>query len=165
MLRPSRKVVVSGLAVILVLDVSSAFIHPFGAVKHQNSPRPLLSGSSITPEALRIITRSCQNCHSEKTEWPWYSYVAPTSWLLERDVSRARSRMNLSHWDEYPSQRRFVLLKEIPVMVGRRRMPPSRYLLMHPNAKLSDTEVKEITRWARAEGQRYAPRQTPTAGE
>ena len=67
-----------------------ALIHPFGRVKKENSARPLLQGVSIDATTRSIIGRSCRNCHSEATEWRWYSYIAPVSWLIERDVSRAR---------------------------------------------------------------------------
>jgi Haem-binding domain len=58
-----------------VLAVVSAFLHPFGP--KINSARPLLSGADVDPALVRILEKSCQNCHSKRTEWPWYSYVAP----------------------------------------------------------------------------------------
>ncbi|MBV8843376.1 MAG: heme-binding domain-containing protein [Bryobacterales bacterium] len=150
MMRPSRKVIISTFTVILLILLSS-FVHPFGPVKHQNPARPLLSTSSINPEAKAVILRACRNCHSEKTEWPWYSFVAPVSWLLESDVSRARGHMNFSHWEEYTTDQRFALLNQILAVVSARAMPPARYRLLHPEASLSDTDADRIIRWARAE--------------
>ena len=154
-------VVVSGLVMSLVL--CSTLIHPFGPVKQQNSGRPLLAGVFMSADVRNIISTSCRNCHSEMTEWPWYSYLAPVSWLIESDVSRARTHVNFSHWEEYSREQRFSFLDEIGEMVSSQSMPPSRYLLLHPEAKLSDADVEVLTHWARTEskGLRSALRQAP----
>src|ERR1700757_4452183 len=83
-----------------VLAVASALVHPFG--RTSNSVEPLLVGADVDPALVRVLEKSCQNCHSERTQWPWYSYVAPLSWLIERDVHNGRSHMNLSDWAAYP---------------------------------------------------------------
>jgi hypothetical protein len=59
---------------------------------------PFLAGSEIDPETMGIVERACQNCHSERTQWPWYSRVPPVSLLVHRDVARARGRLNLTRW-------------------------------------------------------------------
>jgi hypothetical protein len=100
------------------------------------------------------MERSCQNCHSEKTDWPWYSYVAPVSWLVESDVHRARSHMNLSGWDQYSLEGKQDHLAELAAAVRSRQMPPPRYTLMHRNAKLSQLELERIYQWARGERRR-----------
>jgi hypothetical protein len=84
-----------------VLAVSSVLVHPFGAIKTQRSNKPLLLDSTFDPQVVTTLEKSCQNCHSEKTEWPWYSYVAPISWMIENDVQHGRSHMNLSCWNGY----------------------------------------------------------------
>ena len=76
--------VLIGGAGLLVL--ASVFVHPFGAVKARTTNAPLLAGAPVDPSVVRIMERSCQSCHSERTDWPWYSYVAPMSWLIEKDV-------------------------------------------------------------------------------
>src|SRR6266852_9179455 len=81
--------------------IASLFLHPYGSVKAAESIKPLLAGAGVDPIVFAVVERSCQNCHSEKTEWPWYSYVAPVSWLMEKDVHDARSHMNLTLWNEY----------------------------------------------------------------
>jgi Haem-binding domain len=134
---------------------ASAVIHPFGAVKSANSSsNALLSGTPISGEPLRVFERSCQNCHSDKTSWPWYSYVAPMSLMIESDVSEARGRMNLSHWNEYSIDDQQSLLASIAAAVRSRQMPPSRYVLLHPDAKLSPEERELIYNWARGERRR-----------
>jgi hypothetical protein len=136
------------------LVVLASVVHPFGPVKARSSNTPLLAGAPLDPSITRLVERSCQNCHSERTDWPWYSYVAPMSWLIENDVRRGRSHMNLSHWDEYTFEKQQEILTELSAMVRSRQMPPARYLQLHPSAKLSDAEIDQIYQWARGERRR-----------
>ena len=142
------------LAGVIAVGVSSLLIHPFGDLKAHRSLGPLLAGADVNPAITQIMERSCQNCHSEKTAWPWYSYVAPVSWLIEKDVHDARSHMNLSRWSEYSSEKKQELLTRLAAAVRSRQMPPPRYTLMHPNEKLSTTDLEQIYQWARGERRR-----------
>ena len=144
-------IAVSGIALIAI---SSQLVHPFGAIKAQRSDKPLLLDSSFDPQVVRTIEKSCQNCHSERTEWPWYSYVAPMSWMIENEVQRGRSHMNLSHWNGYGPETRQEILSKMAILVRNRAMPPPRYLLLHPDAKLSDAEAAYLYQWARIERKR-----------
>jgi hypothetical protein len=133
---------------------ASLFLHPYGAVKDAKSPTPLLAGADVNPTVFAIVERSCRNCHSEKTEWPWYSYIAPISWLVESDVAIARSQMNLSRWSEYTTEKRQELLGRIAAAVRSRQMPPARYTFIHPSTRLSPVERDQLYQWARAERSR-----------
>ena len=137
-----------------LVAVPSAFIHPFGAMKAQRSDRPLLLDASFDPEVVRILERSCEDCHSEKTAWPPYSYVPPMSWMIESDVARARGHMNLSRWNGYPPERQQEILSQMSSLVRNRVMPLPRYLLLHPEARLSDAEVDYLYQWAKSERKR-----------
>ena len=150
-----RTSLVAGVvAGVIVLGLASLLVHPFGAVKAYTSANPLLAGAVVDSETVQIMERSCQNCHSEKTDWPWYSYVAPMSWLVESDVHRARSHMNLSGWDRYSLEEKQDHLAELAAAVRSRQMPPPRYTLMHRSAKLSQPELDRIYQWARGERRR-----------
>lgn len=98
---------------------------------------------SVPPEVGAILRRSCSDCHSLETRWPWYAHVAPVSWLIESDVKNARSHMNLSNWPVHPD----IEKAGIGDMVLNRMMPPKRYLLLHPDAKLSDADRNTILHW------------------
>jgi hypothetical protein len=137
-----------------VIVFASVLVHPNGAVKATKSANPLLAGSDIDPINLGVIERSCQNCHSEKTEWPWYSHIAPMSWLVEKDVIQAREHMNLSHWDQYSVRQKQEILARVGAVIRSRHMPPGRYTMIHPDAKLSDAERERIYDWAHAERRR-----------
>jgi hypothetical protein len=138
-----------------VVVLASVLIHPNGPIKTTTSRTPLFAGADIDPAVLGLFERSCQNCHSENTEWPWYSYIAPLSWLVEGDVSEARSHMNLSHWDDaYPAQKKQEILARIGAVVRSSEMPPARYTVIHTKAKLSSLEREQIYGWAHAERRR-----------
>jgi hypothetical protein len=144
------------LASAVVLGVALSFIHPAGRVKGQASTEPLLAGAEADGRIMKILERSCQNCHSERTEWPWYSYVAPLSWLVEADVHNGRSHMNLSRWRDYSPDRQRDILTRLGVEVRTRQMPLSRYLRIHQDAALSDEEIKQLYVWAHRERSRLA---------
>ncbi|MCU1233029.1 MAG: cytochrome [Candidatus Solibacter sp.] len=137
-----------------LLTIASAIVHPYGAVKGTRSLAPLLTGAEANSDVARIFERSCENCHSDRTEWPWYSYVAPLSWMIENDVHRGRSHMNLSHWDAYTEEQKVELLTKIGVEVRNRRMPLPKYLQLHPQARLSNDDLARINVWVQSERRR-----------
>jgi hypothetical protein len=145
--------------VAVAIGVGGGAVHPFGRVKGDAGTAPL-NGAAIDPATLSIIERSCGNCHSERVKWPWYSYVAPTSWMVENDVSRARARMNLSRWADYTSQEQETLLGAMGAAVRTGEMPPQRYRSIHPEAELSGVERNRLYEWSRAERRRI--RQLPS---
>jgi hypothetical protein len=142
------------LGMVSVVVLASVLIHPSGPVKAAASAMPVLAGADIDPAVLEVLERSCQNCHSEKTEWPWYGYVAPMSWLVESDVGQARSHMNLSRWEDYTIEQKQSILAQVGAVVRSGQMPPARYTVIHTNAKLSPVEREQIYGWAHAERRR-----------
>ena len=148
-------------AVAAIVAVGGSLLHPFGATGTAGSNQTILSGAQIDPDTLAILQRACQNCHSQQTVWPWYSHVAPISWLVARDVQQARLHMNLSRWQDYSGEDRIRLLSAIGSAVRNREMPVQRYLLLHPEARLTDVEQQQIYRWSRTERNRLRVPLTP----
>ena len=112
---------------------------------------PLLEGAEVPGEVRSLIDRSCRDCHSDRTRYPWYSYVAPVSILVGRDVKAGRARLNFSHWDEYTLTRRLRFLSDIANQVEEREMPLSLYTAIHRDARLSDEQIQAVFRWTQAE--------------
>jgi cytochrome c len=139
----------------VILPIPLSFTHPFGDPRKVTAPPGhLLAGAQI-PEPLReLVERKCGNCHSEAVEWPFYSRVAPVSWLVERDVSEARARMNLSRWDAYSNQDKADLLSRLAAKVRSGEMPPARYTAIHRDSKLLSKEQDALYDWAKAERRR-----------
>jgi hypothetical protein len=132
----------------LVLLAASLWTAP---VRSASAGAPLLAGAGLPPEIRTILERSCQDCHSERTRYPWYSYVAPVSLIIGRDVKAGRARLNFSRWSEYSLTRRLRFLSEMANQIEQREMPLSIYTLMHRDARLSDSEVQAVFRWTQTE--------------
>lgn len=86
-----------------------------------------------------LAVRACYNCHSNRTEWPWYAAIAPASWLVQRDVEAGRRRLNFSEWD-----RPQPVARETERVVREGAMPPRRYVVSHADARLSAAERQEL---------------------
>jgi hypothetical protein len=148
---------------VVVATLTAFFIHPFGGVKNGNSTKPIFYGAQIEIPVLNIARRSCQNCHSEQTAWPWYSYIPPVSWMVEKDVREGRDHFNMSRWDEYSEEKRVEILSKISVMIRNKQMPLPRYTWLHPNAKMSDADISVIDHWSHAERRRLRAEMAPQA--
>jgi cytochrome c551/c552 len=92
-----------------------------------------------SPQTRESFHRACFDCHSNETVWPWYSNVAPVSWLLARDVNGGRSHLNFTAWD-HPQRH----AKNVAEQVKEGEMPPWFYLPMHPAARLIDAEKQAL---------------------
>jgi hypothetical protein len=108
------------------------------------------------PAVLSRLERSCFDCHSNQTRWPWYSNITPVNYLIVGDVEEARRHMNFSEWGAMKTIKIQSLLDRISDEVSGKDMPLKRYLLLHPDAKLSDADVKMICDWTDAEQDRIA---------
>ena len=91
------------------------------------------------PETRALAVRACFDCHSNETRWPWYSHVAPASWLVQRDVNQGRQALNFSEW-----QRTYKEAGESAETVSEGEMPLQTYVLMHPSARLSLAERRAL---------------------
>jgi hypothetical protein len=131
--------------------VCSVAVHPFGSVKQSDGGRMNVDDLAMPLEVKTLLQRSCKDCHSNQTIWPWYSYVAPGSWLVETDVRRGRDHMNLSNWPQYSFKQKEKLLADIASVVKNHEMPLPQYTLIHPGAKLSDADADILYQWARLE--------------
>ena len=98
-----------------------------------------------SPQTQALVQRACFDCHSNQTTWPRYSYVAPASWLITRDVISGRRHLNFDDWQSsLARQDRFPLDQQIQREVSRGEMPPSYFTLLHPNAALTDAEKQQL---------------------
>lgn len=118
-------------------------------------PAAVYTAHLSVPENVRtIITRACYDCHSNETKWPWYSNVAPVSWLVAADVVDGRKHLNFSEWGTLKPGRVIKKLSEIEGEVTDNSMPLPKYLKLHPEAVLTDADKDVLTKWAIEEGRR-----------
>lgn len=117
----------------------------FVPVSRSNPP---VTSEIQTPENIKTILKtSCYDCHSNETSWPWYSRVAPMSWLVVNDVNEAREEMNFSTWGEYSQKKISKKLEEIWEEVDKGNMPLWQYVILHPESRLTDQDKIEIHNW------------------
>jgi hypothetical protein len=123
-----RKLLLAGVVVFALLQlVPYGWSHPNPPVT-QDAPWP-------SEQARQLATAACYDCHSNESEWPVYSYVAPMSWLVRNDVENGRDKLNFSTWDRDASE-----AKDAAETVQDGSMPPRQYALVHPDARLSAAE-------------------------
>jgi len=97
-----------------------------------------------------VLERACYDCHSNRTRWPWYSHVAPMSWLVARDVRKGRKELNFSDWPNFDFEAQDHLMADIAKQVDRGTMPLAAYVVLHPEAQITPAERQRIVSWARA---------------
>ena len=136
----------SGLAV-LVIGLGIQLIQPERTNPTVDESKIIYAHVNVPPEVKAILERSCYDCHTHTTKWPWYSYVAPVSWFLAKDVKNGRASMNLSAWGDYSQRKQIAKLDQICQELMDDAMPIKPYRIMHPNAALSKAEVDMICTW------------------
>lgn len=107
----------------------------------------IIKSELVSQDVAALLKSSCYSCHSNETNYPWYSYVAPVSWLVAHDVRTGRDELNFSLWFDYDQRRMIRKLDDIATEVGEGHMPMPIYTLMHPSAKLSDEQRELIVAW------------------
>ncbi len=125
--------------ILLSLVLAAVLIQfiPFGH-DHTN-PASVKEPAWDSPATRDLVRRACFDCHSNQSVWPWYSNVAPVSWLVQRDVNGGRAHLNFTRWDQ--TQRH---AKDVTEEVKTGDMPPWFYLPMHPKAKLTEAEKQAL---------------------
>lgn len=116
---------------------------------HRAAP-PAPAALRADEQVLAILRRSCFDCHSSETRWPWYSYVAPVSWSVARHVHDGRRSLNFSAWENLPADKQAHAAEEIVEEVAEGEMPLPAYLLAHRDAKVSAADLEVLRRWAAA---------------
>ncbi len=110
---------------------------PYG--RGHTNPPVVQEPSWASAQTRQLAVRACFDCHSNQTTWPWYSNVAPVSWLVYNDVQEGRKHLNFSEWNRPQRETR-----EIAGAVLEGEMPPGQYLILHPSAKLSAQEKQTL---------------------
>jgi hypothetical protein len=99
-------------------------------------------------EVRTVLRRACYDCHSNETVWPWYSRVAPVSWLVAYDVNHGREKLNFSTWNRATTARQTKVIQKCWEEVENEEMPPEIYLPLHPDARLSEKDRSVLREWS-----------------
>ena len=139
-----------GALALFVLLLAAQLIRPATLNPRVNPAHEIAAHLAVNPAVQAIFERSCNDCHSNRTVWPWYSHVAPISWLVASDVSGGRRHVNFSEWTAYPAEKSAKLLEQICKEVQEGDMPPLQYLPMHRAAWLGKADRQKVCDWTAA---------------
>ena len=132
-----KKVVI----VVIVILIGIQFI----PVERSNPP---VTEEIVAPANVSsILKTSCYDCHSNETNWPWYAYVAPVSFLIAQDVKDGRRHLNFSEWDKYDEKKKRKIPDKILEEVEEGKMPLGKYISMHSEAEINQDKLKILKDW------------------
>jgi hypothetical protein len=136
------------LYIILAIIILIQFIpagRPELGTSHEND---LLYNNEIPEDIAGMLRASCYDCHSYEVNYPWYSYVAPVSWLVARDIREGLKELNFSEWESQSKMDKAKNLDEIIDEITEGEMPMPIYTIIHRNAKLTDEQKEQLADWA-----------------
>jgi cytochrome c551/c552 len=142
--------------VLIVVFVAIQFVRPAMTNPPVDESQTIIAKAQAPPDVASVFDRSCRDCHTNKTVWPWYTNVAPVSWWLANHVNDGRRSLNMSEWGKLPNDRQERKLRQICDQVQDGMMPLSSYTPMHPAAKLSEQDKKTLCDWTEKERQRLS---------
>jgi hypothetical protein len=147
-LRAARIRFTKQIALVLIVGAGATqLVRPARTNPPTDSSRTMMAVTHLPPDVQSVLERSCRDCHSHDTRWPWYSNVAPVSWLVIDDVNHGRRHFNYSDWAQYDRGKVPQLLHDICDLTRKGEMPLSIYLWMHPDARLTDQDVSTLCTW------------------
>lgn len=148
-MKKKLKLIFAALALVFVL---LQFTNP----ARTNPPvvNDLMATNPPPPEIASLLHAACYDCHSYETKWPWYSHIAPVSWLIASDVNDGRHDMNFSDWPANDPVRLAKRLENMSEKLGYDEMPPKKYTLIHADARLTESQRKQLEDWLDAEATR-----------
>ena len=126
-----------------VVFAAAQLIRPERGNPPTDSSRAIQADAGSANGLVAVLDRACRDCHSNNTVWPWYTRVAPVSWLMARGVKEGRGVVNFSEWAAYRPEERQALLA-MSCQDARIGRMPGPWTLLHPEAKLSPGDIDTI---------------------
>lgn len=143
------------LKIALVCVAIAFIVIQFFGIDKTNAPvnqaDTLESALTVPSDVASILERSCSDCHSDKTTYPWYANVQPFGWFLQDHINDGRREMNFSQFNTYPGRKKVKKLEEVCEQIEKKEMPLPSYLWIHREAVLSDQDIRILCDWANTE--------------
>lgn len=142
-----KKIIKITLLVLVVALIAAQFVRP------AFSNPPVDPAHELRPpqNVQAIFDRSCIDCHSYRTRYPWYSRISPVSWWLKDHIDEGREELNLSEFATYSPKRAARKMEEMCEMVEKGEMPLREYTWGHWDAKLSEADRQTLCQWSKEE--------------
>jgi len=151
-----RKIIKITILVVALVFIILQFIRPEFTNPPLVESETLAAATQVPADVQQILVRSCNDCHSNETKYPWYSKVSPFNWFLASHIDEGRHEMNFSLWNTYPDDKKVNKLDEICEQVEQSFMPLPEYLWLHRDAVLTKAEAELLCNWSKAESERLS---------
>lgn len=138
------------LIIIVILLVIAQFIQPPHNNGPADTPTDITHAVTVPTDVMALLKKSCYDCHSNHTTYPWYSKITPVNWWLNNHINEGKRELNFSEFATYNERRKLKKLEEIGEQVEKKEMPLSSYTLIHTDAKLSDAQRQLIINWVKS---------------
>ena len=138
-----------GLAILVVL-VGIQFVSTRTNQSSEVSSADFMPTFKVPEEIERILHTSCYNCHSNNTNYPWYSHVQPVGWLLENHIEKGKAELNFSEFGSYSVRKQKSKLTSMVNQIEKDEMPLSSYTLIHREARLTPESKKILVDYLNA---------------
>lgn len=137
------------LRIVLIVLIAAFLVAQVFRPNRVNPPVDPAKALQAPPNVQAILDRSCNDCHSNNTRWPWYTNISPLSWWIADHVKEGRRELNFSEFNGYTERRKGKKLEEICEQVQQGEMPLKNYVPLHPEAKLSDADQQTLCSWTK----------------
>ncbi|MCB0262798.1 MAG: heme-binding domain-containing protein [Calditrichia bacterium] len=142
-----KKTLLVILAIILIVFITIQFIQPARNISGQVLQTDMSNIYNIPQNVSALFKNDCYDCHSNNTNYPWYSKIQPVGWLLEADIKNGKAKLNFSEFGSLSSRRKISKLRNIESRIKDGTMPLQAYQLMHPSAQLTKEEKQLLIDW------------------
>lgn len=149
----SKKVLVALLAFFIIAQA----IRPAKNAGNATGPRDITSVVTVPDSIMGVLQKSCYDCHSDHTDYPWYDQITPVNWWVDQHIKDGKRELNFTTFGEYPVKKMVRKIEEIGETIEKKEMPLPSYLWMHGDAKLSSSERTAIINWVRVSQKALQP--------
>lgn len=155
------------LKILVLLLIAGFVVIQFFRIDKTSPPvvqaEALESAVLVSPDVSQIMVRSCNDCHTNSTNYPWYSNIQPVGWFLKSHIDDGRRKLNFNIFNTYPPKKKAKKLEEICERVESKEMPLPSYLWLHRDSILSESDAKALCDWAKQEQAKIVVEPTPAA--
>lgn len=148
-----RRILKVTFIVLAIAAIVAQFIRPDFTNPPVVAEETLAASTHVPADVQQIIARSCSDCHSNQTAYPWYAKVTPFNWFLADHIEQGRRELNFSVWNTYAKDKKIRKLEEICEQVSQSSMPLPSYLWFHRDATLSPSQAQVLCDWTKAESE------------
>ena len=143
-----KRIIKIVVIVLVVAFIVAQFVRPDQSNPPVNTAETLEASTAVPANVEEILQRSCADCHTNTTSYPWYSQISPASWYLQNHINEGRHELNLSVWNTYAAKKKSKKLEELCEQVEQGEMPLPSYLLIHRDAALREGDARILCDWA-----------------